>query len=72
MGCTRKSAVSQKCHGVPETGAYERGGHPEHFSHARAAFGSLVTNNNNIVGLDLTFLHGFKCVFLTIENSGRA
>ena len=72
MGRSGESAIGNKRDGITQTGAHKSGGNTKHLAHPGPAFRPFVANDNDVVRLDLSFLHGLKGVFLAIENPGRA
>src|SRR5262249_56965866 len=65
----REAPVGHESHRVAEARALERAGDVEHLAHAGSALGPLVANDDDVVGLDLAFLHSFEGTFLTLEHA---
>src|SRR5215475_5519196 len=72
MSRSGEPAIGDKRDGITQTGAHQRRSDTEHLAHTGPALRPFVANDNDVVGLYLTFLHCLKRVFLAIEDTGRA
>ncbi len=67
-----ESSVRKQSDGIAEPCADQRGSNGEHFTHARAAFGAFVADDDDIAGFDLVLLDGGESKFFVIENARGA
>src|SRR5437879_571968 len=72
VGGAGETTVSEESDGIAETGAYQSGGNGEHLTHARAAFGALVTNDHYIPSLNDAFIDGGKSCFFVVKHASGA
>ena len=68
--CAAETAVRQEGHLEPHAG--DNGGGIEHFSHARAAFGAFVADDNDVAILHFFGDNGVDSVFFGVKAFGWA
>jgi hypothetical protein len=70
--CAAETAVGQEGDGVAESCADQSGGDGEHFAHARAAFWSFITNDDDVARLDFIFVDFGEGRFFAVEDASGA
>src|SRR5260370_8233359 len=71
MGRATETAVSEQSDGVAESCADQSGSDGQHFTHARAAFRSFITNDDDVARLDFIFVDFSEgCLFAVEDASG--
>ena len=72
VGAAGKSAVGDQRHAVSQTAADDITCGSQHFLHTGTAFGTFITDDHHVAGLDLSGQDAFAGFFLTFKNDGRA
>ena len=71
-GGAGEPAVRDERDFLVEACARDGGGRREHLSHAGAAGGTFVPDDDDVAGFDLLAVDGLDGLFLTLEDAGRA
>src|SRR5690606_7392960 len=70
-GAAREAPVGDERHLVAHALAVEAGRGRQHLTHARAALGALVADDENLAFLVLAVLHRAEAVLLAVEHASR-
>src|SRR5215469_10243791 len=70
--CAAETAVGQKSDGVAEPCSHKSSGNRQHFAHAGAAFGSFVTNHDDVASLNFVLVNFGEGSLFAIEYARRA
>src|SRR5436853_7640580 len=69
--CPTKAAISEQCHCLAQSSAYDGTSNAQHFAHSWSTSWPFVANNHDITSLDLTMGHRTHRIFLAIKYSCR-
>src|SRR5260370_12070701 len=64
-----ETAVSEQSDGVAESCADQSGGDGQHFTHARAAFRSFITNYDDVAPLYFFFVNFSECCLFALDDA---
>ena len=71
-GCTGETAVGNDRNGVSQTHSEQSAGESKHLSHAGAALGAFITDNDDVARIDLAIVDSLDCRLFLIEDTCRS